>query len=106
MLNVLFFWSQLSQNPVLISLSREYCVCYPHPGVIFMVEWLVMIKQWCYMLCVAPMKKIMKCMNSIDLMRQTNKMTNFEDYDGIFSIPFSCFRFLSLHVQLRQSSSF
>ena len=34
-LNVLFFWSQVSQNPVSISLSRECCVCYP---------WC----PWCY----------------------------------------------------------
>ena len=65
--------------------------------VIFMVEWLVMIKQWCHILCVTPLKKNMKWMNSIDLMRQTNEMTNLEDYGGVFTIPFLCFRFLSLH---------
>ena len=62
-----------------------------------------MIKQWCYILCVAPLKTIMNCMNLINLMRQTNKMMNFEDYGGILSIPFSCFSFLSLQLQLRQS---
>ena len=36
-------------------------------GVIFMVQWLVMIKQWCYILCVAPMKKIMNWINLINL---------------------------------------
>ena len=65
--------------------------------VIFMVQWLVMIKQWCYILCVAPMKKNMKLMNSIGLMRQTTKMTNLEDYGSIFTIPLLCFRFLSVH---------
>ena len=37
MLKALFVWSQNSQNPVPISLSRESCS--PHPGVIFMVGW-------------------------------------------------------------------
>ena len=40
MLSVLSVWSQDSQNPVSISLSRESCICYPYPfhGVIFMVD--------------------------------------------------------------------
>ena len=38
MLNARFVWSQNSQNPVSISLSRESCSS--HPGVIFMVGWL------------------------------------------------------------------
>ena len=33
--------------------------------------------------------------------RQTNKMTNFEDYGYIFSFPVLGIRFLSLHLQLR-----
>ena len=36
-------------------------------------------------------------------MRPRNEMTHFEDYDGISSIIFSCFYFLSLQLQLRQS---
>ena len=39
-INALFVWSQDSQNPVSISLSRESCLSYPHPGVLFMVGWL------------------------------------------------------------------
>ena len=35
--------------------------------------------------------------------RQTNKITNFEDYGGIFSIPVLGIRFLSLHLQVRKS---
>ena len=65
-------------------------------GVIFMVEWLVMIKQWCYILCVAPLKKNMKWMNSIEL-DETNQQNDelgrlrwyFHDSFSLFSFPFS-----------------
>lgn len=54
----------------------------------------------------SPLKNIMNWMNSIDLMKQTNNMTNFEDYGGILSIPFLSFRFFSLHLQQDSPSSF
>ena len=64
-------------------------------GVIFMVEWLVMIKQWCYILCVAPLKKNMTLMNSIEL-DKTNQQNDelgrlrwyFHDYFSLFSFSF------------------
>ena len=65
-------------------------------GVIFIVEWLVMIKQWCHILCVAPLKKNMKWMNSIEL-DKTNQQNDelgrlrwyFHDCFSLFSFPFS-----------------
>ena len=64
--------------------------------VIFMVEWLVMIKQWCHILCVTPLKKNMKWMNSIEL-DETNQQNDelgrlrwyFHDSFSLFSFPFS-----------------
>ena len=47
----------------------------------------------------------MKWVNSIDVMRYTNNMADFEDHVNvlIFSIRFLCFCFLSRRSRLRQS---
>ena len=64
---------------------------------------MVIIKQRGYILWAAALKWVMKWVNSIDVMRYTNKMADFEDHVVIFSIRFLCFCFLSRRSLLRQS---